>query len=137
VVGLRAAPSDQAVRNALTALCPQAKTLERRLNASFAAQLPKAVKGRRWRLAIDLNLRPYYGQAQHRIEEVYRSQAKCGTTHFHAYATCYLVHRGRRYTVALTPVEQGTPRLSKSASTVFLTSGTAKMPIWQGWNFLA
>jgi len=106
---LRETPSDQAVRNALTALCPQTQTLERRLNASFAAQLPKAVKGRRWRLAIDLNLRPYYGQAHHRTEEVYRSQAQRGTTHFHAYATCYLVHRGRRYTVALTAVAQGTP----------------------------
>jgi putative transposase len=89
---LREAPSDQAVRDALTALCPQAQPLERRLNASFAAQLPKAVKGRRWRLAINLNLRPYYGQAHHRVEEI----AQCGTTHFHAYATCYLVHRGRR-----------------------------------------
>ncbi|MEZ5584275.1 MAG: hypothetical protein R3F37_17360 [Candidatus Competibacteraceae bacterium] len=39
---LRETPSDQAVRNALTALCPQTQTLERRLNASFAAQLPKA-----------------------------------------------------------------------------------------------
>lgn len=101
-------PCDQAVRDALAGLCPQAETLERRLNASFAAQLPKVVKGRHWRLAIDLNLRPYYGQAHHRVEEIYRSQAKRGTTHFHAYATAYLVHRGRRYTVALTRVEQGT-----------------------------
>ena len=105
---LRDAPSDQAVRDALTALCPEAETLEQQLNASFAAQLPKAVKNRRWRLAIDLNLRPYYGQAHRRSEEIYRSQAKSGTTHFHAYATCYIVHKGRRYTVALTRVEKGT-----------------------------
>lgn len=63
---------------------------------------------RRWRLAIDLNLRPYYGHAHQRAEELYRSRAKRGTTHFHAYATCYLVHQGRRYTVALTRVEKGT-----------------------------
>lgn len=105
---LRNAPSDQAVRDALVALCPEAETLESQLNASFAAQLPKAVKHRRWRLAIDLNLRPYYGHAHRRAEEIYRSQAKSGTTHFHAYATCYIVHKGRRYTVALTPVEKGT-----------------------------
>lgn len=105
---LRDTPSDQAVRDALVALCPEAETLEQQLNASFAAQLPKAVKNRRWRLAIDLNLRPYYGQAHRRAEELYRSQAKSGTTHFHAYATCYIVHKGRRYTVALTPVEKGT-----------------------------
>ena len=42
------------------------------------------------------------------MEEIYRSQTKSGTTHFHAYAPCYVVHRGRRYTVALMRVEQGT-----------------------------
>lgn len=105
---LRDAPSDQAVRDALGALCPPAETLEQQLNASFAAQLPPAVKKRRWRLAIDLNLRPYYGQAHQRAEELYRSRANRGTTHFHAYATCYIVHHGRRYTVALTRVEKGT-----------------------------
>ena len=106
---LRDTPSDQAIRDALAALCPEAETLEQQLNASFAAQLPKAVKKRRrWRLAIDLNLRPYYGQAHRRTEEIYRGQAKSGTTHFHAYATCYIVHHGRRYTVALTRVEKGT-----------------------------
>lgn len=104
---LRDAPSDQAVRDALVALCPSAEVLEAQLNASFAAQLPKTVKRRRWRLAIDLTLRPYHGQAHRQAKEVYRSQAKQGTTHFHAYATCYLVKRGRRYTVALTRVEQG------------------------------
>lgn len=106
---LCATPSDQAVRDALAALCPPAESLEQRLNASFAAQLPKGVSRHRWRLAIDLNLRPYYGQAHQRPEEIYRSQAKSGTTHFHAYASCYIVHRGRRYTVALTRVEKGTP----------------------------
>ena len=105
---LRDAPSDQAVRDALAALCPPAATLEQQLNASFAAQLPKAVTQRRWRLAIDLNLRPYYGHPHQRTEELYRSRAKSGTTHFHAYATCYIVHHGRRYTVALTQGEKGT-----------------------------
>lgn len=90
------------------ALCPPAETLEQQLNASFAAQRPSAVKKRRWRLAIDLHWRPDSGQAQQRVEELYRSRAKHGTTRFHAYATCYLVHHGRRDTVALTGVEKGT-----------------------------
>jgi hypothetical protein len=63
---LRDAPSDQAVRNALNALCPEAETLEHPLNASFAAQLPKAIKRQRWRLAIDLHLRPDSGHAHRR-----------------------------------------------------------------------
>ena len=40
-------------------------------------------------------------------KEIVRSQAKNGTTHFHAYATCYIVKHKRRYTVALTRVEKG------------------------------
>lgn len=104
---LRAAPSDQAVRNALVARCPPAATLEAQFNRSFAEQLPAAVKHRRWRLAIDLHLRPDHGQPYRGVEELYRSQANSGTTHFHAYATAYLVKHGRRYTVALTRVEKG------------------------------
>jgi len=104
---LRGAPSDQAVRDALVALCPEASTLEEQFNRSFAEQLPAAVKRRRWRLAMDLHLRPYHGQPHRRPDELYRSQAKGGTTHFHAYATSYLVKRGRRYTVALMRVEKG------------------------------
>jgi hypothetical protein len=46
-----------------------AETLEQQLNARFAAQLPSAVKKRRWRLAINLNLRPYDGQAHQRAEQ--------------------------------------------------------------------
>lgn len=105
---LRNAPSDQAVRDALLALCPETKALEHQLNQSLAAQLPKFLKKRRWRLAIDLNLRPYHGQPHREEKEVYRGEAKSGTTHFHAYATCYLIHRGCRYTVALVRVEKGT-----------------------------
>ncbi|MGF1615350.1 MAG: type II toxin-antitoxin system RelE/ParE family toxin [Gammaproteobacteria bacterium] len=42
------------MRDALVALCPPAETLEQPLNARFAAQRPRAVKKRRWHLAIDL-----------------------------------------------------------------------------------
>ena len=106
---LREVPSDQAVRDALIALCPPADLLERQLNGCFARQLPKPLKKRRHRLAIDLTLLPYYGEPQRQTKELYRSQAKRGTTHFHAYASAYLVHRGQRFTVALMRVERGTP----------------------------
>jgi putative transposase len=105
---LRAAPSDQAVRDALRALCPPLEVLEQQLNSSFVAQLPKALRQHRQRLAIDLVLIPYHGQPHRRPQEIYRSQAKRGTTHFHAYATAYVVHHGQRFTVALYQVEHGT-----------------------------
>ena len=34
-------------------------------------------------------------------DEVCRSKAKCGTTHFFTYATAYAVVQGRRYTLAI------------------------------------
>jgi hypothetical protein len=105
---LRDAPSDQAVRDALVALCPDPVPLEQQLNRCFAAQLPKHLRKRRPRVAIDLILIPYHGEPYRCPSEIYRSQAKSGTTHFHAYATGYLVHRGRRFTVALLRVEHGT-----------------------------
>ena len=106
---LRDAPSDQAVRDALAALCPDPLPLEQRLNRLFATQLPQGLRKRSQRMAIDLTLVPYHGQPHQRMREIYRGQAKRGTTHFHAYATAYLVRRGQRFTVALIRVERSTP----------------------------
>ncbi len=106
---LRDAPSDQAVRDALAALCPDPVPLEQRVNRLFAAQLPKGLRKQSQRIAIDLTLIPYHGQPQQCPSEIYRGQAKSGTTHFHAYATAYVVRRGQRFTVALIRVEHGTP----------------------------
>ena len=53
-------------------------------------------------MAIDLTLIPYHGEPFRDLDEVYRGQAKDGTSHFHAYATAYVVREGQRYTVALT-----------------------------------
>ncbi len=106
---LSSAPSDQAVRDALAALCPEESgVLEEQFNQSFAKHLPKGLRKRAQRLAIDLTLIPYHGQPYRCSEEIYRSQAKSGTTHFHAYATCYVVHKGRRFTVAMMRVDKGT-----------------------------
>jgi Transposase DDE domain len=105
---LRTAPSDQAVRDALAALCPEPTPLEQRLDRLFAAQLPKGLRKRSQRVAIDLTWVPYHGQPHQRPTEIYRGQAKSGTTHFHAYATAYIVRRGQRFTVALIRVESGT-----------------------------
>ncbi len=104
---LRHAPCEEAVRLALLATLPKYSELQRCLNRALAGTLPKALRKRRHPLAIDLTLIPYHGQPQKEAQEVYRSQAKMGTTHFHAYATVYLVCKGRRFTVALTPVSKG------------------------------
>jgi Transposase DDE domain len=50
---------------------------------------------------------PYHGRPFRDLDEIYRGQAKSGTSHFHAYATAYVVRKGQRSTVALTGVKKG------------------------------
>ncbi len=102
------APTDQTIRNALAASLPEILELERRLNRSLCTHLPKALFRKSRRIAIDLTLIPYHGQPHRDQEEIYRSSPKSGTTHFHAYATVAVVHKGHRYTLALLHVEHGT-----------------------------
>src|SRR5215467_15364904 len=106
---LRDAPSDEAARLALIATLPDFAELQHRLNAALAGNLPRAVRRRPQRLAADLVLIPYHGRPLADPDEIYRSQAKSGTSHFHAYATLYVIHHGYRFTVALTAVAGGEP----------------------------
>ena len=101
------APCDQTIRNALYSALPDINELERRLNLSLATELPKALFRKPRRIAIDLTLIPYHGQPLEDKKEVYRSSPKSGTTHFHAYATAAVVHKGHRFTLALARVEHG------------------------------
>jgi putative transposase len=106
---LLGAPSYQASHDALLATLPDIHELQRRLNRALQGDLPQALRRRKQPVAIDLHLVPYHGQPLPSEDEIYRSKAKSGTSHFHAYATAYVIRRGRRYTVALAYVRQGQP----------------------------
>jgi putative transposase len=106
---LQRAPSDSAVHDALLATLPETHELQRRLNRALQGDLPRCLRRRRQPVAIDLHLVPYHGQPLHDEHEVYRSRAKSGTSHFHAYATAYVIRRGLRFTVALAAVRRGEP----------------------------
>jgi putative transposase len=101
------APCDQTIRNVLEETLPEMAELERRLNRTLATDLPKALRRKSRMIAIDLTLIPYHGQPHEDEKEIYRSSPKSGTTHFHAYATAVVAHKGHRYTLALTHVEYG------------------------------
>jgi putative transposase len=103
------APSDTALGTALLATLPHINELLRRLNRALQGDLPKALRQRRQPLAIDLTLLPYHGLPLHEAREIYRGQPKSGTSHFHAYATAYVMRKGRRFTVALDYVCAGEP----------------------------
>jgi len=104
---LSRAPSDTAARTALLATLPPTHELQRRLNRALQGDLPRALRRRRQPLAIDLTLLPYHGEPLADPHEVYRGRAKSGTSHFHAYATAYVIRKGHRYTAALAYVRKG------------------------------
>lgn len=104
------APGDDAVHKALTRHLNDAEEVERRLQAALIRHLPRCIRRRRkWDVAMDTTLVPYHGEHYEDESEVSRGQAKSGTTHFHSYATAYLVCRGRRFTLALMFVAKDTP----------------------------
>ncbi len=103
---LRDAPSFTAVHDALLASLPSTHHLQLRINRALQGDLPRPLT-RRQPVAIDLKLVPYHGQPLADADEIYRSQAREGTSHFHAYATAYVVCKGQRYTVALAYIKKG------------------------------
>jgi hypothetical protein len=104
---LATAPSRETVRQATLKALKAKDDLLRRLNRALAFEVPRGLLRRPQQVAIDLVLIPYHGLPLDTELEIYRSQAKSGTSHFHAYATAYVNYRGQRYTLALTTVQRG------------------------------
>ena len=103
---LAGAPSDETLRQALLATLPTWRQLQRRLNAALTVDLPKGLRKRSQRLAIDIHEVPYHGQPLWERREIRRSKPRRGTTHFHDYATAYVVRKGYRFTLAMAWVRQ-------------------------------
>lgn len=61
--------------------------------------------------AMDITFIPYHGKPKKDDTEIVRSKAKDGTTHFHAYATLYVILLGKRFTLALKYIKKGTSNL--------------------------
>jgi len=94
-------PTGNGIRYHLNKL-PDMATLERQLNAALQSQIPPKIRKGKHRIAIDLNLLPYYGKASDaEAPYIYRSQAKAGTTSFFAYATVYVISRNQRVTLGI------------------------------------
>jgi hypothetical protein len=100
-------PSDDAVMQGLDQGLPRTlPVLERRLNEALTGPLPRHMRRRKWEVAIDWHLSPYYGQPHRSRNELYYGKPRQGTKNFHAYATACIVSRGERYTLALTWVRR-------------------------------
>lgn len=76
--------------------------VEEQLNNLLVELLPDYIQGGQHEVAIDLTNVPYHGEACQDDDEIRRSMAKSGTTHFHTYASAYIVKNNKRATVAIT-----------------------------------
>lgn len=81
--------------------------LQEMMNDVLLRSVVRTIPKRPLSFAIDLHLIPYHGEPHSNAEEITRSKARCGTTHFHAYASIYLILRRRRYTLAVKFCESG------------------------------
>ncbi len=80
-------------------------SLEDSLNTCLVSHLPPSIRGKWLKVAMDLTRIPYHGQAAVSSSEICRGKAKSGTTHFHCYATAYVIKKNKRITLALTYVQ--------------------------------
>ena len=104
------AASGTAVLNQLHQALPQGLgqlwRLEAKLNDALVANLTAKMRRVRCDVAVDLVLIPYHGQPAQDEKEIRRSQAREGTTHFHCYATAYMIYRDQRVTLCMTFVRK-------------------------------
>lgn len=81
--------------------------LEIALNQALQSRLPSHLKQTSQKMAIDFNLIPYYGSpSPSELPFIYRSKAKAGTCSFYAYATLYLIKKGKRVTLAIKAIRR-------------------------------
>jgi hypothetical protein len=99
------APSPNLVRASLEEL--ELQETEERLNRMLAEVMDRRYWRKAQRVAADLHDVPYHGQPQSDPDEVRRGKAKAGTTHFHSYATAFILRHNRPVTVALHFVRLG------------------------------
>jgi putative transposase len=102
---LEKAPSGNTVRTVVKEMLNDAgilSELEAGMNQLLVQRLPKKLLRSQLPGAIDVTEIPYHGQHGEEEETVRRGRAKSGTTHFHCFATLYVVKRNKRYTLAIT-----------------------------------
>jgi hypothetical protein len=100
---LRFGFSHETARKAVAANLPPLAELAEGLVGALHLFGGRALRRRRWVVAIDEHRCPYYGDRS--AEGVTGGQKKAGTKYAYAYATACLVHRRHRYTVGLLPLD--------------------------------
>src|SRR5258708_20054260 len=84
---MKDAPSGETARQALLATLPEYAKLQQGVNRALVADVPKPLRERKQRVAMDLHLVPYYGSPMADPKELYPSPAKPATHNFPAHAS--------------------------------------------------
>lgn len=95
------APCGKTVRTHLEQQFNDIQDVEVRINRGLRNNIPKQLRRKPLKVAIDCLEIGYYGTPDG--EDVLRtSKPKDGTSRFHTYASAYVVEKGQRYTLAIT-----------------------------------
>jgi hypothetical protein len=97
--------SHETARKAVSTNLPALPELTAGLLGALYCFGGRALRRRRWVVAIDTHLDPFYGDRS--TAGVVGGKKKRGTKYFYGYATAALVHRRRRYTVGLLALAGG------------------------------
>jgi hypothetical protein len=93
-------PSGNHVREQLKTELPQGleelRTLEAAFNKALVEHVPRCIFKRSRQVAVNLVLVPYHGQPDQDEREIKRGRARGGTTHFHCYASAYIILKNKR-----------------------------------------
>jgi len=84
---------------------------EAEVNAALAASIPRSMKRENVEIAVDFHDEPFYGKRPDLLAVTCRGRAKAGTTHFVRVATCYVIWRQVRLTLAVRYVLPGEAKL--------------------------
>jgi putative transposase len=85
---------------------------ETEINAALADSIPVSMKREDLEVAIDFHDEPFYGKGPDLLAVTCRGRAKAGTTHFVRMATCYVIWRQVRLTLAVRYVLPGERKLA-------------------------
>jgi hypothetical protein len=101
--------SHETARQALRANLPDMSRLTKGIVDSLHQVLAfsRRDRRRRWTVAIDIHNVPFYGDRS--TPGIVGGPKKQGTKYSFSYATAVLIHRRRRYTVAMMPILPATP----------------------------
>ena len=99
-------PTDRTVRTYLVMF--SIRLLQKKIHKLLMLPIKNILRPGRYKFAIDLTDIPYHGEPKKTPNEIRRSKAKRGTTHFHTYASLYVIRTNKRYTLDLLRVTKNT-----------------------------